>query len=131
MKTRAGDMAVGWQEDLRHARRNSQSFYRDLLAWAYEPDRGHGEASEWSAAGRERMQKGPVSLLSKWDEGERRKDVPEQCWVQVEDVEECVNRARELGASVEMAPLWVKGVGQVATLRDPAGTLLSLIQHAA
>lgn len=131
MTTRAGDKATDWREDLRHARRTSQSFYRDLLGWAYTPDRGHGEASELSTAGRERIQQGPVSLPSKWVNGEERRVGPKQVWVRVDDVEETVERATELGAQVQIPPLNVQGVGRIATVLDPMGSLVSLIQYAA
>lgn len=127
MQTRAGETSGDWREDLRHARRDSQSFYRDLLGWAWLPDRGHGEACELSAEGRMRIRCGSVALPEKWGES----GAMRQCWVRVEDVEATVARAVELGARVRMAPLRVEGVGHVATLVDPMGTLVSLIQHAA
>jgi len=72
-----------------------------------------------------------VSLPSKWVNGEERRVGPKQVWVRVDDVEETVERATELGAQVQIPPLNVQGVGRIATVLDPMGSLVSLIQYAA
>ena len=49
-------------------------------------------------------------------------------YICVEDVDRATGRARELGAEVLVEPFETPGGGRVATVRDPAGAVVSLSQ---
>jgi len=48
-------------------------------------------------------------------------------FVEVEDVDDCVDRARSSGASVLQEPHDVPNVGRVAVLRDPTGAAIGVL----
>lgn len=49
-------------------------------------------------------------------------------YVQVADAPAAIERARAAGATVHQEPMAIEGVGTVATLADPQGAMLSMIQ---
>ncbi|SDJ50370.1 VOC family protein [Streptomyces indicus] len=49
-------------------------------------------------------------------------------YFEVEDVDQAVAKARELGASVQMEPTSMTGVGRLAKVTDPQGARLALIK---
>ena len=95
----------------------AKAFYGGLLGWEFD-DLPTGEKGTYSIC---RLKGKAVAGL--YDQAE------EPGWgsyVKVEDVDRAAGRARELGAEVLVEPFDAPGGGRVATVRDPAGAVVSL-----
>jgi uncharacterized protein len=95
----------------------AKAFYGGLLGWEFD-DLPAGEKGTYSIC---RLKGKAVAGL--YDQAE------EPGWgsyVKVEDVDRAAGRAQELGAEVLVEPFDAPGGGRVATVRDPAGAVVSL-----
>jgi len=95
----------------------AKAFYGGLLGWEFD-DLPTGEKGTYSIC---RLKGKAVAGL--YDQAE------EPGWgsyVKVEDVDRAAGRAQELGAEVLVEPFDAPGGGRVATVRDPAGAVVSL-----
>ena len=96
-------------------------FYAGLFDWTTEPQGEH--AVRISTGGGEGVD-GHVTALG---------HEPHQYtnfYVRVENIESHCEKARTLGATVEVGPLPLPGGGRFAWLRDPEGSLFSMIEEA-
>jgi len=97
----------------------AKAFYGGLFGWEFD-DLPTGEQGTYSTC---RLRGRAVAGL--YD----RAEMPGWgTYISVEDVEGTTRRARELGAKVLVEPFDTPGGGRVATLRDPAGAVVSLSQ---
>jgi predicted enzyme related to lactoylglutathione lyase len=95
----------------------AKAFYGGLFGWEFDdlPATGQGTYSICRLKGR--------AVAGLYDRAER------SGWgsyVSVGDVDQATARARELGADVLVEPSDTPGGGRVATVRDPAGAVVSL-----
>jgi predicted enzyme related to lactoylglutathione lyase len=95
----------------------AKAFYGGLLGWEFD-DLPTGDQGTYSIC---RLRGKAVAGL--YDQAER---PGWGSYVKVDDVDRAVDRARQLGAEVVVAPFDTPGGGRVATLRDPAGATVSL-----
>ena len=99
-------------------------FYGELFGWTFEPFELPG-GRYWVARHGDRMvggigglDTGPAgTMASSWT-----------CWVGVDDVDASVVAAVAAGGQVIDAACDVPKVGRVATIRDPAGAIIGLLQ---
>jgi predicted enzyme related to lactoylglutathione lyase len=97
----------------------AKAFYGGLLGWEFD-DLATGDEGTYSIC---RLRGRPVAGL--YDQAE----TPGWgSYVNVEDVDGAVGRARELGAELLVEPFDPPGGGRMATVRDPAGAQVSLSQ---
>jgi predicted enzyme related to lactoylglutathione lyase len=97
----------------------AKRFYGGLFGWEFDdlPTGAQGTYSTCRLGGR--------AVAGLYDRAER------PAWgsyISVEDVGRATERARELGAEVLVEPFDTPGGGRVATVRDPAGAVVSLSQ---
>jgi predicted enzyme related to lactoylglutathione lyase len=95
----------------------AKEFYGGLFGWEFE-DLPTGEHGTYTICRR----RGKL-VCGLYDQAD------EPGWgsyVSVADVDDATSRARELGADVIVEPFGTPGGGRVATLRDPAGPVVSL-----
>jgi uncharacterized protein len=97
----------------------AKGFYGGLFGWEFD-DLPAGEQGSYSTC-----RLGGRAVAGLYDGAER------PVWgsyVSVEDAGRATERARELGAEVLVEPFDTPGGGRVATVRDPAGAVVSLSQ---
>ena len=97
----------------------AKEFYGGLFGWEFEdlPTGEHGTYTICRLKGK--------AVCGLYDQAE------EPGWgsyINVEDVDEATSKATQLGASVIVEPFDPPGGGRVATVRDPAGAVVSLSQ---
>jgi predicted enzyme related to lactoylglutathione lyase len=95
----------------------SKGFYGGLFGWEFD-DLGTGEQGTYSIC---RLKGRAVAGLH--DRAER---VEWGSSIKVADVDAATRRARELGAEVLVEPFDTPGEGRAATIRDPAGAVVSV-----
>jgi uncharacterized protein len=95
----------------------AKAFYGGLLGWEFD-DLPTGDKGTYSIC---RLRGRAVAGL--YDQAER---AGWGSYLKVTDVDRVVARARELGAEVLVEPFDAPGGGRVATVRDPAGAVVSL-----
>ena len=97
----------------------AKAFYGGLLGWEFD-DLPTGDKGTYSICRREGK-----AVAGLYDRAET------PAWgsyLSVDDVDRATARARELGAEVLVEPFDSPGGGRVATVRDPAGAVVSLWQ---
>ena len=108
---------VHWEIEARDPERQ-RAFYRDLFSWEI----GDGPISA-IAPGLGGPEPGPVGHI-------RQGEVPGvRLYVQVRDLGASLSKARYLGATVLMEPFDVPGGPTLASIEDPEGTPLVLVQQ--
>jgi predicted enzyme related to lactoylglutathione lyase len=95
----------------------AKAFYGGLFGWEFD-DLPAGEQGTYSIC---RLKGKAVAGLY-----DRAAGVGWGSYVKVEDVDRATQKARELGAEVVVEPFDAPGGGRVATVRDPAGAMVSL-----
>ena len=95
----------------------AKAFYGGLLGWEFD-DLPTGEKGTYTIC-----RLGGKAVAGLYDGAEA---ASWGSYVKVEDVDRATGRARELGAEVLVEPFDAPGGGRVATVRDPAGAVVSL-----
>ena len=124
MKTH-GD--IGWcdlaSDDVARAR----DFYTEVIGWHSETvDVGQGPYTVFQLDGR------PVAgLMARAPEGPAT-GAPSawKPYVSVDDVDACSARAAAAGGDVLTGPTDIPAVGRMATIRDPTGGVIAIIEYA-
>jgi uncharacterized protein len=95
----------------------AKEFYGGLFGWEFEdlPTGEHGTYTICRLRGK--------LVCGLYDQAD---ELGWGSYVSVPDVDDATSRARELGADVIVEPFGTPGGGRVATLRDPAGAVVSL-----
>lgn len=98
-------------------------FYQAVAGWAVQKHDMPTGAYHVFQAG-ETVVAGAMAIDPAWG------DVPPHwaVYFMVADIQDAVEKAKSLGATVHLAPLAVEGVGSIACLADPQGAVFSLIQ---
>jgi predicted enzyme related to lactoylglutathione lyase len=109
--------AFCWVDLGTNAAAAAKRFYRGLFGWEFD-DLPTGEKGTYSTC---RLDGRAVAGL--YDRAER---AAWGSYICVEDVDPATERARELAAEVLVEPFDTPGGGRVATVRDPAGAVVSL-----
>lgn len=116
-----------WNELVTPDQQTSGAFYSQLFGWERkEVDAGpFGTYTIFQTDGRDVAgMMNPVhesqQFGSRWT-----------AYVSVENLDDCMARAKELGGIVVAGPDDVEGVGRTCLLRDPAGALIPLMQPVA
>ena len=97
----------------------AKEFYGGLFGWEFD-DLPAGEKGTYSTC-----RLGGRAVAGLYDQAER---AAWGSYISVDDVDRATGRARELGAAVLVEPFDTPGGGRVATVRDPAGAVVSLSQ---
>ena len=97
----------------------AKAFYGGLFGWEFD-DLPTGEKGTYSIC-----RLGGKAVAGLYDQAE---EAHWGSYVSVDDVDRAAGRARELGAEVLVEPFGTPGGGRVATIRDPAGAVVSLSQ---
>jgi uncharacterized protein len=97
----------------------AKAFYGGLFGWEFD-DLPTGEKGTYSVC-----RLGGKAVAGLYDQAE---EAHWGSYVKVDDVDRAAGRARELGAEVLVEPFGTPGGGRVATIRDPAGAVVSLSQ---
>jgi predicted enzyme related to lactoylglutathione lyase len=113
-----------WHELMTPDPRAAERFYRDVVGWSAEPwGDGGKDYTVWSANGV------PLGGMMKLTADAAAMGAPPSWtgYVEVDDTDASVARARELGGSVIMGPHTAEGVGRFAILRDPQGAVFAVV----
>jgi predicted enzyme related to lactoylglutathione lyase len=97
----------------------AKAFYGGLFGWEFD-DLPTGEKGTYSIC-----RLGGKAVAGLYDQAE---EAHWGSYVSVDDVDRAAGRAREFGAEVLVEPFGTPGGGRVATIRDPAGAVVSLSQ---
>ncbi|MCB9896325.1 MAG: VOC family protein [Planctomycetes bacterium] len=117
-----------WNELYTNDLKKAGDFYKKVLGWNFVP---HGEMGGYNMILLGDKAVGGAMDISKPEFG----GMP-SCWgyyIDVEDCDKSVERAKSLGAEVMNGPSDVPEVGRFAALKDPTGAFINLItlkQHA-
>jgi uncharacterized protein len=111
--------AFCWAELVAKDPAPAATFYKSLFGWG---TRGDPRYTEWTLGGRSIG--GMIQIQKDWGE------VPPHWLVyfQVEDCDRSVEKAKGMGAKVEMGPQDFPGVGRIALLSDPQGARFYVIK---
>lgn len=116
-----------WNELASSDAPRAREFYAEVLGWEFEefdlPGGAYwvAKAGDQLVGGIGGLETGPAgTTTSTW-----------VSWVEVDDVDGRVERARGAGASIVEEAHDVPGVGRTAVLRDPTGALIGLLQGTA
>jgi predicted enzyme related to lactoylglutathione lyase len=99
------------------------AFYEKVLGFAHRALDGGGGAPAYHIISRGGADRGGVTALGP-DEGPAHW-LP---YVTVDDVDRTMSRARERGATVELAPQDIPGIGRYGVFRDPTGAALAIMK---
>src|SRR5690606_37167958 len=114
--------AVVWWELATRAPEAAATFYEDVFAWeARSSPVGGQDYTVFTAEGRDVA--GMIAMDDGWGEAPPRWGV---CFA-VDDCDEAVGRARELGGRVPGEPMTIAGIGRYAALADPQGADFAVI----
>lgn len=115
---------MGWNELMTTDVAKAKSFYSQLFGWETETaDMGNGmEYTQILNKGRSNG--GMMQLSEEWG------NVPSNWMVyfSVADCDASVEKAKSLGATIQVPPQDIPEVGRFAVIQDPQGAALSLIQ---
>ena len=111
--------AFCWAELMANDLGRSAIFYKSLFGWGSKDDPRY---TEWTLGSRSIG--GMMKIQTEWG------DVPPHWLVyfQVEDCDRAAEKAKGLGAKVEMGPQDFPGVGRLALLGDPQGARFYVIK---
>jgi hypothetical protein len=126
MEVRTKSGAFSWNELLAKDVEAAKSFYTQLFGWTTEdmPSQS-GTYTVFKVDGEQ------VAGLFKLPEQAEQMGAPPYwgSYVTVDNVDETVKKAEELGATVLMPPMDAPGVGRFATVQDPQGAVISFITY--
>ncbi|HEY4303765.1 MAG TPA: VOC family protein [Gemmatimonadaceae bacterium] len=111
-----------WHELMTSDPTAAEHFYRDVVGWDAKPvEGGNHSYTTWIANG------APIGGMMETPAGA---NAPPSWtgYIEVDDADATVNRAKELGASVIMGPHTAPGVGRFAILTDPQGAVFAVIK---
>lgn len=117
----------GWNELASTNAQRAMAFYAEVLGWEFEqfglPDGEYwvAKVDDQMVGGIGGLETGPAgTTTSTWIS-----------WIEVDDIDARIERARSAGAEIFGAPEDVPGVGRTAVIRDPAGAVVGFLQSAA
>lgn len=128
-KAHAGATAVGelntvcWSELATRDINKARQFYVGLFGWETKTSNAAStEYTEFIAGG---MPRGGLLQMNEMWQG-----IPSHwgIYFRVDDTDATVARVKELGGSVKHGPFDAPGVGRIAVVADPQGTIFSVIQ---
>lgn len=107
---------VVWNELAAKDGEKASAFYAEAFGWTVHTDNNSSPPYTLFVNGK-RMAGGMITLDPQWG------DVPPHwaTYFAVDDVDETVDRAKGLGASVNVEPFDIPGTGRLAMLQDPQG----------
>ena len=125
VRTLAG--AFSWNELLAANVEEAKLFYTRLFGWTAE----ESEMTDGGAYTLFKVNGDAVGGL--WQlPAEAQQQGARPYWgayVTVDDVDETMRKARDLGASVIVEPMDIPGTGRFATIQDPQGAIISFIKY--
>ncbi len=117
-----------WHELMTSDPKAAEQYYRDVVGWTAEPwsAAGNHDYTVWSANGV------PIGGMMELTPDAAAMGAPPSWtgYVEVDDADATVDRAKELGASVIVGPHTADQVGRFAILRDPQGAVFAIIKSA-
>ena len=114
-----------WNELLTSDANQAKTFYKDLFGWEYqENDFGHGKYNMITKSNGDSMSGGLMQIPAGMQ------GVPSHwmSYVTVEDLEQSVEKAKSLGATIKVPIMAVGDFGRLAIIIDPTGAHLGLWQ---
>lgn len=112
----------GWHQLLTTQPDEAVAFYRDLLGWQAESGRLEGVAHHILYQGDE-----PVASVLEIPEDAGEAMPSWQPHLNVDDLDDCLDRVEELGGRVLVEPVEMPELGRLAVIQDPTGAVLTLI----
>ena len=110
-----------WNELLARNIDGAKDFYAKAIGWSYQPMTMADGATYWLAM----LDGQPVAGIYPIDRPEF--DGMPECWMSylaVDDVDARLAKATAAGAKAMREPFDVEGVGRIAILREPGGTMV-------
>lgn len=116
--------ALTWNELQTRDLEAASKFYSDLFGWEYQVDQQGYHACSQDG----RVHAGMMAMDENWDE-----NVPPNWAVYflVEDIEETVDRAEELGGNIVVPPTAAGEWGTFSVIQDPQGGVFSAMEYQA
>jgi uncharacterized protein len=112
-----------WNELLTNDIDKAGTFYSSLLGWKRDTDGPNAQYTRFSNDGR--LVGGMMAIPGSDD------TAPPPFWlpyIEVEDLDGTVARAKDLGAESPLEGLDIDGVGRIAFLKDPVGAAIGLVR---
>ncbi len=118
--------AISWSELMTGDPVAASAFYSRLFGWTVKTTHMGGDVGDYHVASVGETSVGGVMGTPPGATG-----VPPHwgIYVTVDSVDESLALAKSLGATVCMDPMDVPGVGRMATINDPQGATISIIQY--
>lgn len=116
--------AFSWNELMTSDVAAAKAFYTALFGWEMQDEQVHGMIYTLIKTGDQK-----IGGLMAMPEDAQASPPAWGAYVTVDDVDKQTERARQLGASVVVAPRDIPEVGRFAVIRDPQGAMLSLISY--
>ena len=101
----------------------AKAFYQALFGWKYE-EHDIAQIIYTMIKSASDEDSGGIRAIPK-----EKQDLISPCWlsyVYVDDVDEAVKKAEELGAKTKLPPMEITDYGRLAVLEDPAGAVFAL-----
>lgn len=116
-----------WYELMTTDPEGAQAFYQDLVGWGTETGEIGGQTyTMWTNGGT------PLGGVMRLPDEAQEQGAPSHWipYVAVPDVDATVDRAKELGATVYVAPMDIAEVGRMAVLADPQCAIFAVYRSA-
>lgn len=110
----------------------TMAFYREVFDWSFEPF-AESPGEYWSISTGGEGEQGIDGGLMQWEPeewGERQTGWGFLCTVEVESVDDTLQRVTDAGGTVEVAKMEIPGVGWQAYCADPDGNQFSVMEMA-
>ena len=115
---------ISWNELITPDIEGAKTFYAELFGWELR-DENMGERTYTIAKSNN------VEVAGLMETPAEAQGMPAQwgAYVTVENVDTSAARAKQLGATVVMAPRDIPGVGRICVIVDPQGATISMISY--
>lgn len=110
-----------WNELMTNDVEAAKAFYGDIVGWTFNPMEMPEGGTYWICMDGEKPCGGIFPMTGSDFEG-----MPPQwmSYLAVDNVEDCVEKAKASGAAVVQPVLEIEGIGRIAMIKDPNGAVL-------
>ena len=110
-----------WNELMTHDVEAAKAFYGDIVGWTFNAMEMPQGGTYWIGMDGDKPAGGIFPMSGSEFEG-----MPAQwmSYLAVDNVEDCVEKAKAAGAAVVQPVMNIDGVGRIAMIKDPTGAVL-------
>ncbi len=110
-----------WNELMTRDAEKAKALYTEIAGWSWDPMAMGDDATYWIAKAGDQPAAGIFPMSGPDFDG-----VPDHwmAYLAVDDVDACITRAKEHGASVKREPFDMPGIGRIAIMVEPGGAMI-------